>query len=207
MSYGGKQSNEVAEPGSSTVLIACWYLHCCGRSSILLLAFMPQKWQDIIKEVKFLQKLRHPNTVEYRGCYLREHTAWVSLVVPWPNNTSYSCSFSQVLVQDTSFVCCIHGEGEKKRSCYFKAVNFVWVAQKQQSDCREHSQPSHHGFCCNCCCVSRTLSSEFQTDCLHNKMSGEYLVYQTKVLFLASTSFCMELVETKMTLCLVCHWS
>uniref|UniRef100_A0A7N6BUD0 Serine/threonine-protein kinase TAO2 n=1 Tax=Anabas testudineus TaxID=64144 RepID=A0A7N6BUD0_ANATE len=36
-----------------------------------------EKWQDIIKEVKFLQKLRHPNTVEYRGCYLREHTAWV----------------------------------------------------------------------------------------------------------------------------------
>uniref|UniRef100_A0A8C5E8I8 Serine/threonine-protein kinase TAO2 n=1 Tax=Gouania willdenowi TaxID=441366 RepID=A0A8C5E8I8_GOUWI len=36
-----------------------------------------EKWQDIIKEVKFLQKLRHPNTIEYRGCYLREHTAWV----------------------------------------------------------------------------------------------------------------------------------
>ncbi|CAB1341409.1 unnamed protein product [Coregonus sp. 'balchen'] len=38
-----------------------------------------EKWQDIIKEVKFLQKLRHPNTIEYRGCYLREHTAWVSI--------------------------------------------------------------------------------------------------------------------------------
>lgn len=37
-----------------------------------------QKWQDIIKEVKFLQKLRHPNTIEYVGCYLKEHTAWVS---------------------------------------------------------------------------------------------------------------------------------
>ncbi|KAI4807837.1 hypothetical protein KUCAC02_027618 [Chaenocephalus aceratus] len=36
-----------------------------------------EKWQDIIKEVKFLQKLRHPNTVEYHGCYLREHTAWL----------------------------------------------------------------------------------------------------------------------------------
>uniref|UniRef100_A0A674MCI5 non-specific serine/threonine protein kinase n=1 Tax=Takifugu rubripes TaxID=31033 RepID=A0A674MCI5_TAKRU len=50
---------------------------CCGCSSILLPVFMLQKWQDIIKEVKFLQKLRHPNTVEYRGCYLREHTAWL----------------------------------------------------------------------------------------------------------------------------------
>lgn len=40
-----------------------------------------QKWQDIIKEVKFLQKLRHPNTIEYRGCYLKEHTAWVCILV------------------------------------------------------------------------------------------------------------------------------
>ncbi|MEQ2161396.1 hypothetical protein GOODEAATRI_009255 [Goodea atripinnis] len=51
------------------------------RSGLLceFLVRCPTKWQDIIKEVKFLQKLRHPNTVEYRGCYLREHTAWVSL--------------------------------------------------------------------------------------------------------------------------------
>ncbi|KAA0705916.1 Serine/threonine-protein kinase TAO1-B [Triplophysa tibetana] len=40
-----------------------------------------EKWQDIIKEVKFLQKLRHPNTIEYKGCYLREHTAWALLSV------------------------------------------------------------------------------------------------------------------------------
>uniref|UniRef100_A0A3B5QI50 non-specific serine/threonine protein kinase n=1 Tax=Xiphophorus maculatus TaxID=8083 RepID=A0A3B5QI50_XIPMA len=39
-----------------------------------------EKWQDIIKEVKFLQKLRHPNTIEYLGCYLKEHTAWVALL-------------------------------------------------------------------------------------------------------------------------------
>uniref|UniRef100_A0A3Q2E6H9 non-specific serine/threonine protein kinase n=1 Tax=Cyprinodon variegatus TaxID=28743 RepID=A0A3Q2E6H9_CYPVA len=41
-----------------------------------------KKWQDIIKEVKFLQKLRHPNTIEYLGCYLKEHTAWVGSVGP-----------------------------------------------------------------------------------------------------------------------------
>ncbi|TNN67306.1 Serine/threonine-protein kinase TAO1-B [Liparis tanakae] len=35
------------------------------------------KWQDIIKEVKFLQRIRHPNSIEYKGCYLREHTAWL----------------------------------------------------------------------------------------------------------------------------------
>ncbi|XP_064355568.1 serine/threonine-protein kinase TAO2 isoform X2 [Dromaius novaehollandiae] len=38
-----------------------------------------EKWQDIIKEVKFLQRLRHPNTIEYKGCYLREHTAWLAM--------------------------------------------------------------------------------------------------------------------------------
>lgn len=50
------------------------------RLSKALLPFLTfsQKWQDIIKEVRFLQKLRHPNTIQYRGCYLREHTAWVS---------------------------------------------------------------------------------------------------------------------------------
>ncbi|NXQ18937.1 TAOK3 kinase, partial [Peucedramus taeniatus] len=36
-----------------------------------------EKWQDIIKEVKFLQQLKHPNTIEYKGCYLKEHTAWL----------------------------------------------------------------------------------------------------------------------------------
>ena len=38
-----------------------------------------QKWQDIIKEVKFLQRIQHPNSIEYKGCFLREHTAWVRL--------------------------------------------------------------------------------------------------------------------------------
>uniref|UniRef100_A0A8C5A5X5 non-specific serine/threonine protein kinase n=1 Tax=Gadus morhua TaxID=8049 RepID=A0A8C5A5X5_GADMO len=36
-----------------------------------------EKWQDIIKEVKFLMGIRHPNSIEYKGCFLREHTAWL----------------------------------------------------------------------------------------------------------------------------------
>ncbi|KAK2187434.1 hypothetical protein NP493_165g02019 [Ridgeia piscesae] len=36
-----------------------------------------EKWQDIIKEVTFLRLLKHRNTIEYKGCYLREHTAWL----------------------------------------------------------------------------------------------------------------------------------
>ncbi|KAH9523282.1 Serine/threonine-protein kinase TAO1 [Bulinus truncatus] len=35
------------------------------------------KWQDIIKEVRFLRQLKHKNTIEYKGCYLKEHTAWL----------------------------------------------------------------------------------------------------------------------------------
>uniref|UniRef100_A0A8C9G5R0 non-specific serine/threonine protein kinase n=1 Tax=Pavo cristatus TaxID=9049 RepID=A0A8C9G5R0_PAVCR len=46
--------------------------------SMILYSFFWEKWQDIIKEVKFLQQLKHPNTIEYKGCYLKEHTAWVS---------------------------------------------------------------------------------------------------------------------------------
>lgn len=48
---------------------------CCNSPFVVLL--LSQKWQDIIKEVKFLQRIQHPNTIEYKGCYLREHTAWV----------------------------------------------------------------------------------------------------------------------------------
>lgn len=40
--------------------------------------FPKQKWQDIIKEVKFLCSTKHNHTISYKGCYLREHTAWVS---------------------------------------------------------------------------------------------------------------------------------
>uniref|UniRef100_A0A8D8LQU5 non-specific serine/threonine protein kinase n=1 Tax=Cacopsylla melanoneura TaxID=428564 RepID=A0A8D8LQU5_9HEMI len=36
-----------------------------------------EKWQDILKEIRFLRQLKHPNTIEYRGCYLRDHTAWL----------------------------------------------------------------------------------------------------------------------------------
>ncbi|KAK2496375.1 hypothetical protein MC885_004944 [Smutsia gigantea] len=36
-----------------------------------------EKWESIIKEVKFLQIIKHPNIVEYKGCYLRRHTAWL----------------------------------------------------------------------------------------------------------------------------------
>ncbi|KAI2658890.1 Serine/threonine-protein kinase TAO2 [Labeo rohita] len=70
MSYSGKQSNEVNTNAPTQSLSTA----SLEQSSV---TGLESKWQDIIKEVKFLQKLRHPNTVEYRGCYLREHTAWL----------------------------------------------------------------------------------------------------------------------------------
>jgi thousand and one amino acid protein kinase len=36
-----------------------------------------EKWQDILKEIRFLRQLNHPNTIEYKGCYLHENTAWL----------------------------------------------------------------------------------------------------------------------------------
>ncbi|CAH1801950.1 unnamed protein product [Owenia fusiformis] len=36
-----------------------------------------EKWQDIIKEVKFLRQLKHKHTIDYKNCYLRESTAWL----------------------------------------------------------------------------------------------------------------------------------
>ncbi|GAB0094768.1 Serine/threonine-protein kinase Tao [Sergentomyia squamirostris] len=36
-----------------------------------------EKWQDILKEIRFLRQLNHSNTIEYKGCYLRENTAWL----------------------------------------------------------------------------------------------------------------------------------
>ncbi|KAI5934729.1 Serine/threonine-protein kinase TAO1 [Manis javanica] len=29
-----------------------------------------EKWQGIIKELRFLQIVKHPNIIEYKGCYL-----------------------------------------------------------------------------------------------------------------------------------------
>lgn len=36
-----------------------------------------EKWQDIIKEVRFLSQLKHKNCIDYKGCYLKDHTAWL----------------------------------------------------------------------------------------------------------------------------------
>ncbi|KAM9499990.1 serine/threonine-protein kinase TAO1-B-like isoform 1-T3 [Salvelinus alpinus] len=54
----------------STEVVAIKKMSYSGKQS-------NEKWQDIIKEVKFLQTIQHPNSIEYKGCYLRENTAWL----------------------------------------------------------------------------------------------------------------------------------
>ena len=39
-----------------------------------------EKWQDILKEIRFLRKLTHPNCITYQGCYLKEQFVWVSSI-------------------------------------------------------------------------------------------------------------------------------
>lgn len=56
----------------SQELVAIKKMSYRGRAS-------SEKWQDIVREVKVLQRLRHPNTVGFRGCYLRENTAWLAM--------------------------------------------------------------------------------------------------------------------------------
>jgi len=36
-----------------------------------------EKWQDILKEIRFLTRLTHPNCIKYHGCYLKEQTVWL----------------------------------------------------------------------------------------------------------------------------------
>lgn len=36
-----------------------------------------EKWQDITRELIVLSNLSHRNTIQFKGCYLKEHTAWL----------------------------------------------------------------------------------------------------------------------------------
>lgn len=64
---------------------AVYYARCLVTKEIVAIKKMSylgkqtaEKWQDILKEIRFLRQLNHSNTIEYKGCYLRDHTAWVS---------------------------------------------------------------------------------------------------------------------------------
>ncbi|KAK7869690.1 hypothetical protein R5R35_009917 [Gryllus longicercus] len=63
---------------------AVYYARCLLTKEIVAIKKMTyvgkqslEKWQDILKEIRFLRQLNHPNTIQYKGCYLRDHTAWL----------------------------------------------------------------------------------------------------------------------------------
>ncbi|XP_030747387.1 serine/threonine-protein kinase Tao isoform X1 [Sitophilus oryzae] len=63
---------------------AVYYARCLITREIVAIKKMSftgkqslEKWQDIIKEIRFLKQLKHPNTIEYKGCYLKDNTAWL----------------------------------------------------------------------------------------------------------------------------------
>lgn len=63
---------------------AVYYARCLLTQEIVAIKKMSylgkqslEKWQDILKEIRFLRQLKHPNTIEHKGCYLRDHTAWL----------------------------------------------------------------------------------------------------------------------------------
>ena len=58
-----------------------------------------EKWQDILKEIRFLTRLKHPNCIKYHGCYLKEQTVWVSLL-------SYCCCWAALVTKRDSNLSC-----------------------------------------------------------------------------------------------------
>ncbi|KAL1501772.1 hypothetical protein ABEB36_007037 [Hypothenemus hampei] len=63
---------------------AVYYARCLISKEIVAIKKMSfsgkqslEKWQDILKEIRFLKKLKHSNTIEYKGCYLKDNTAWL----------------------------------------------------------------------------------------------------------------------------------
>lgn len=63
---------------------AVYYARCLISKEVVAIKKMSfngkqslEKWQDILKEIRFLKQLKHPNTIEYKGCYLKDNTAWL----------------------------------------------------------------------------------------------------------------------------------
>uniref|UniRef100_A0A8C4PL18 Serine/threonine-protein kinase TAO3 n=1 Tax=Equus asinus asinus TaxID=83772 RepID=A0A8C4PL18_EQUAS len=68
-----------------------------------------EKWQDILKEVKFLRQLKHPNTIEYKGCYLKEHTAWVRIKLIIYSGIFFPSSVHKKPLQEVEIAAITHG--------------------------------------------------------------------------------------------------
>ena len=53
-------------------------LYCIRVITLHSVGCDTQKWQDILKEVKFLKDTKHENCIHYKGGYLKDTNCWVS---------------------------------------------------------------------------------------------------------------------------------
>ncbi|KAI5933457.1 Serine/threonine-protein kinase TAO1 [Manis javanica] len=67
-----------------------------------------QRWQGIIKEVRLLRTLKHPNIVIYKGCYLREQRAWLVMEC-CSGSVSDLLEFHKMPLQEMEIAAIIHG--------------------------------------------------------------------------------------------------
>lgn len=71
-----------------------------------------EKWQDILKEIRFLTRLKHPNCVKYHGCYLKEQTVWLVMEYCLGSTSDIiEVHKSPLLEEEISAICsgCING--------------------------------------------------------------------------------------------------
>ncbi|XP_057353731.1 serine/threonine-protein kinase TAO1-like [Manis pentadactyla] len=102
---------KVGQGGYGTVFFAR-DVHTHDKVAIKKIPFTGKRamecWQGIIKEVSCLRTLKHPNIVEYKGCYLCEHRAW--LVMEYcSGSVSDLLEFHIMPLQEMEIAAIIHG--------------------------------------------------------------------------------------------------
>ncbi|CAL8136585.1 unnamed protein product [Orchesella dallaii] len=68
--YGSFGSVYSAITRETKEMVAIKKMSFMGRESV-------EKWKSILREFYFLRNVSHPNTIECKGCYLKEHTTWL----------------------------------------------------------------------------------------------------------------------------------
>ncbi|KAI6214668.1 hypothetical protein M3Y94_00295700 [Aphelenchoides besseyi] len=59
-----------------------------------------EKWMDIVKEVRFLRSVQHPNIVRFRSCHLKEQTCWLIMEYCIGSASDIINVFKEQLVED-----------------------------------------------------------------------------------------------------------
>ncbi|KAI6192470.1 Protein kinase domain-containing protein [Aphelenchoides fujianensis] len=73
--------------------VAVKKMHFGGKDAL-------EKWQEIVKEVRFLRFVHHPHIVEYRNCYLKDQTCWLVMEYCIGSASDIIHVFKEQLVED-----------------------------------------------------------------------------------------------------------